>query len=182
MLDPRHAREERTDAQLFTSVIERGARAALYETLPRLLDGAKELQILVDNGNQPALHLVFDGARGSIPLDLVSDGTASLLRMAMTLQTAADGLLLIEEPEIHLHPRTVRNVASMLARAAKAGPQIVLTTHSLELIDALTDACSDDLSLLTVVQTRLEEGKLRTASIPGESVASLRSQIDEDLR
>jgi predicted ATPase len=45
------------------------------------------------------------------------------------------GPLLLEEPEISLHPHTVRLIPQMLARLARrTGRQTILTTHSLDLL------------------------------------------------
>lgn len=50
----------------------------------------------------------------------------------------ADGLLLvIEEPEAHLHPLAQRWLATKIRELAKAGIQIVITTHSPALVDML---------------------------------------------
>ena len=64
----------------------------------------------------------------------LSDGA---LRLIALLWAALDGAgpLLLEEPEISLHPEVVRAIPTMLARlTARAGRQVILTTHSLDLL------------------------------------------------
>ena len=43
----------------------------------------------------------------------------------------------MEEPEVHMHPGAIRQCARAILAAVRRGIQIVLSTHSLELIDAL---------------------------------------------
>jgi len=62
--------------------------------------------------------------------------------------------------------------------------QVVLSTHSLELIDTLVSGTStdDELDLLSVYQLALKSGKLLSNGIPGREVSFLRATIEEDLR
>ncbi len=64
----------------------------------------------------------------------LSDGA---LRLIALLWNALDagGPLLVEEPEISLHSHAVRAIPAMLARACqRTGRQMILTTHSLDLL------------------------------------------------
>lgn len=47
------------------------------------------------------------------------------------------GLLLVENPEAHLHPKGQTNLGMMFVRAMQAGLQIVVETHSDHLIDGI---------------------------------------------
>jgi predicted ATPase len=57
-----------------------------------------------------------------------------LLALALWKDTE---ILLVEEPEIHLHPSLVRNFALELARIARSGKQIVVSTHSEVFVSSL---------------------------------------------
>lgn len=48
------------------------------------------------------------------------------------------GVLIIEEPEAHLHPRNQRILAKYLVRLIRAGVKLVVTTHSDYLLDQLS--------------------------------------------
>jgi predicted ATPase len=50
--------------------------------------------------------------------------------LVATLAARADSLLLIENPEAHLHPYGQAKLAQLLTQAAQAGVQILLETHS----------------------------------------------------
>ena len=59
-------------------------------------------------------------------------GTNALAHLLFELvRTALGATVLIEEPEIHLHPRAQADLASVLVEEAKSGgKQIIMTTHS----------------------------------------------------
>ena len=56
---------------------------------------------------------------------------------ARGLGTAGRDRFLVEEPEAHQHPAVIAQAAKVLLGAARRGVQIMASTHSLELIDAL---------------------------------------------
>jgi len=63
-----------------------------------------------------------------------SDGTLRLLGLLWAMMEA-EGPLLLEEPELSLHPQIVRVLPQMLARVQrKTGRQIFLSTHSPDLL------------------------------------------------
>ncbi|HUN08313.1 MAG TPA: AAA family ATPase [Aggregatilineales bacterium] len=68
----------------------------------------------------------------------LSDGTLRLIGLLWTLQTGS-GPLLLEEPELSLHPAVVRSIPQMMYRVQrerKSGPrQTFVTTHSSELLN-----------------------------------------------
>ena len=72
------------------------------------------------------------------PINIVGEGfgTNALIFLAHQLVNAEDGsCILIEEPEIHLHPKAQADVASALAEEAKAhDKQLIITTHSEHLL------------------------------------------------
>lgn len=61
-----------------------------------------------------------------------------------------------------------------------------MTTHSLELIDALASAAADSkanvLSELKVERVELNAGVLTTTTFHGEDVARLRNELEMELR
>lgn len=79
-----------------------------------------------------------DGAR--IPARGVSDGTLRFLGELVALQTASEGaMVLIEEIENGLHPtRTHLLVEAMESAARTRGIQVIATTHSPQVIQALS--------------------------------------------
>ena len=74
-------------------------------------------------------------------VNIVSEGFGSnaLIQLLHQLFLADEGAtVLIEEPEIHLHPKAQAELAEVLEQIAKAGDkQIIMTTHSEHLVERL---------------------------------------------
>ena len=61
----------------------------------------------------------------------VGFGLTQLFPIIVAVLAAVDGdIILIENPEVHLHPRAQQNIGMMLARVAATGVQIIVETHS----------------------------------------------------
>lgn len=63
-----------------------------------------------------------------------SDGTLRLLGLLWSLQERG-GPLLLEEPELSLNEAIVRRIPALFARVQANGRQIIVTTHSTELLE-----------------------------------------------
>ena len=77
------------------------------------------------------------------PLDLhlASQGARQVLALVVQLFYGRPGdIVMIEEPEIGLHPAAQVHMAEMLADAVSEGRQILVSTHSHYLLLALGDA------------------------------------------
>ena len=71
----------------------------------------------------------------------VGYGLSYALPIIVALLTAdSNSLLLIENPEIHLHPQGQSALAQLIARAAQMGAQIIIETHSDHIINGVLKA------------------------------------------
>jgi len=113
-------------------------------------------------------------------------GVNRLLEIAIAVTYAAGGVLLIDDIEsgIYLaqHSDVAHKAFAWIAQWAKQhSVQIFATTHSLEIVDALIDATSEDLDL---VLHRLEplESKVRVVRHGRDRLKRLRENLGQDVR
>lgn len=111
----------------------RRIREALRIAVPQL----KELTLDRDVRGVPHLRGLYEHWRpnaGWQTEEQFSDGT---LRLTGLLWVFLDGVapLLLEEPELSLHPAVVRHIPRMIARLGrKSGRQVLVSTHSPDLL------------------------------------------------
>ncbi len=167
---------------LLTAATRSGGRRAIEKLLSGVVDGLLAVQMLVDSAGEPEVHFEFEW--GSVPIAVAGDGLHALARLAFRIAAPADALLLIEEPEVHMHPRALRASARAMVESMRSGNQLVISTHSLDLVDHLLDAADETGSLgdVAVVRTLIVDGALRTSRFPGDEARFAREQIAEDLR
>jgi predicted ATPase len=180
LLEPRAFNSEPPLYKLYTLAVEQGrreqAKAIVAEIVPRM----KDLEILAE-GDRPIVHVVF--ADHSVPVAVAGDGVYSLTRLILELAARPDGSVLLEEPEVHQHPGAIRQTMRAVLAAVRRDIQVILTTHSLELIDVLLAESSDeDLEKLSLYRLNLEDGRLTTRRMPGSEVAFSRCEVEKDLR
>lgn len=166
---------------VFSEATRRGRRAEAFALLADLIPGFESLDILTEDDGTPALYTTLRGA--AVPVGLAGDGVQSFIQLALELSALEGGLALIEEPEVYQHPRAIHQSAKVLLAAMRRKVQIVLSTHSLELIDALLDAASDaDLEHIALFNLRLDGGQLRSCRYAGPDIAFNRDVVANDLR
>ncbi len=108
--------------------------AQLHAIQP-LFDGT--LVVARDERGQPHLEARFDHWRpkaGKQREDQFSDGTLRLIGLLWALMEGS-GPLLLEEPELSLQNDLVSQLAAMFARVGKRERQVLVTTHSPDLLD-----------------------------------------------
>lgn len=111
----------------------RRIREALRVAVPQL----KDLQLDRDAKGKPHLRGKYEHwrARGAWQTEeQFSDGTLRLVGLLWALQEGS-GPLLLEEPELSLHPEVVRHTPTIFASVQRrTGKQILVSTHSPEIL------------------------------------------------
>ena len=165
---------------LYSQARRSGRREDVKGLVVDLLPNVKDIEILTE-GEKPLLY--FDYADRAVPAALAGDGIHALVRVALELASRPEGVVLLEEPEVHQHPGAIRQSVRAILAAVRRDVQVILTTHSLELIDALVaESSPDDLQRLSLYQLELDNGKLISVRKPGSEVAFARQEIEKDLR
>lgn len=71
----------------------------------------------------------------------------------------------------------------MILAAVRRGLQVILSTHSLELIDnLLSEFQEEELDNLSVFGLKLNDGCMKSYRLNGKQVQTARTLIQEDLR
>lgn len=134
----------------------------LLASLEKLFDGIEDFHLQVDGGNVQ-LFLEERGGR-QIPASRLSDGTLRYLSLlAILLHPEPPPLVAIEEPELGLHPDVLPHIAELLVQASQR-TQLLVTTHSRQLVDALGDQPS------AVVVCARENGASRFERLDGTAL------------
>jgi predicted ATPase len=112
--------------------------------------GARMAQFFPGSGFQvtpvPQANAVTLGLRTSIDTDFhrpvhVGFGLTQVLPIIVAALAAKEGeLLLIENPEVHLHPRGQVEMGVFLAQVSAAGVQVILETHSDHILNGIRKA------------------------------------------
>ena len=146
------------------------------------LSGASEIRLLEPEPGQALLYMFYPDY--AVPMAVAGEGILRLVHQALNLAMKPGGLALFEEPEAHLHPGAVELSTRVIWTAVRNGVQVVLSTHSLELIDSLVAEATGDeeLKLLSVYRLNLRAGQLISTRIAGPDVAFLRDTIRQDFR
>lgn len=165
----------------YTRIDETGQLGKVVKSLGRSMPGLTDLRIL-KVGTDFVLHTFFENGP-PVPAYLAGDGFKRFLELAAAAVGTPKGVVLLEEPESFQHPRYLQELATLLHLAAREGTQIILSTHSIELIDLLLHAPeAEGQTYPAVHRMRIFDGKLRATTIDRERAVIARDELLEDLR
>ena len=80
----------------------------------------------------PFPEFIYDSKSGRFPLSRTSSMVSELAPVILFLKylVGPGDLLVLEEPESHLHPASQRQMARAIVRLVNAGVKVIITTHS----------------------------------------------------
>lgn len=115
---------------------EPDVKKRLLEALRHLYAGIDDFDVQIEGGT---VQVFLQEGRFTVPATRLSDGTLRYLcLLAILCHPKPPPLVCIEEPELGLHPDVLPTLADLLEEAAER-TQLIVTTHSDVLVDALTD-------------------------------------------
>ena len=166
---------------LYTEASKAGRRENVNSLLRDIIPGLSHIEILTEE-DSPIIHLVYKDR--SIPAAIAGNGIYTLLRLALELAATPDKVVLLEEPEVYKHPGALQQTARAIWAAIRRGIQVIISTHSLDLIDSLMFEVQneEELNRMSVYRLLLVEGCLRSSRTAGEEINFVRATIGEDLR
>jgi predicted ATPase len=113
--------------------------------LRRFCDRFNDVEIRLDEAGIAQTYIEESGLLETLVSWRLSDGTLKFLcLLAVLLDPDPAPLICIEEPEVGLHPEAIQIVADALVEASER-TQLIVTTHSEALIDALSERPEDVL-------------------------------------
>lgn len=112
------------------------AKKKLLTELRRLYHGIEDYYVQVEAGS---VQVFLTEGTIPVPATRLSDGTLRYLcLLAILCQPSPPPLVCIDEPELGLHPDILPSLADLL-RETSERCQLIVTTHSDVLVDALTE-------------------------------------------
>lgn len=108
----------------------------LIELLSEVAPGFTDVEIIPEGGQ---LRLYLTEGDRNVPAHRLSDGTLRYLALlTILLDPGPAKLVIVEEPELGLHPDVFPALRDLLVEASSRF-QLVVTTHSTQLVDAMTE-------------------------------------------
>lgn len=185
MIDPAPGSNQADLARVFSGVKEGGRRLEAERLLREVVPDFEQLDLLIDDNDRPVVGISYGGAEPrTVPVALAGDGVLVLTRVALELSGCPAGVALIEEPEVHQHPRSLRRVAEAIVTTAARDVQVILTTHSEEFVRMLLEAAQGRamLNRTAVFNVKLDSGTLRSSTLAGDDALLAIDAFGDDLR
>ena len=122
---------------------------------------------------------------GNLEESFFSDGIRKIIKIADAMSHFHNGILLIDDLESHLSPKTLYETVSFLYALAKEKQiQLFFTTHSQELIDEWLDMMNfyNELSHLKIIRMKLDGFLSSFYEFSGKEAYELRLEKELDFR
>jgi predicted ATPase len=121
-----------------TSKTERNTLKVALDTWVSYLGVANEVKIQMAGQSGVSWQVVHQEGHKALPLTAVGVGVSQVLPiLVMGLLAPDNTLLLVEQPELHLHPRVQARLGDFFMGLTQCGKQCLIETHSENLISQL---------------------------------------------
>lgn len=138
-----------------------------------------DLIILSPKEKYPSLYINHKKL-GITPLYVFGDGIKKTMAIALAIQSAKNGILMIDEIETSLHVSALQSIFSWLVKSCLSkNIQLFITTHSIEAVDAMIES---DVDINKIVAFQLNNGNKRIKRFSGELLKRLRFESGLDIR
>lgn len=109
----------------------------LHEIFP-----AVDLNVRFKPSTDEVIDVSVKLGAGHIPLEIAGTGLLQAIQILAYIHRFAPRVIVLDEPDSHLHPNNQRLLCSLLRRVAEdRGTQVLLTTHSRHVVDAIERSC-----------------------------------------
>ncbi len=122
----------------FNEKVEQSTLKVALDNWARYLGVANEVQIQVAGQSGVSWQVVHMKGHKALPLTAVGVGVSQVLPiLVMGLLAPSNTLLLVEQPELHLHPNVQARLGDFFMGLAKCDKQCLIETHSENLVSQL---------------------------------------------
>ncbi|MBF0465430.1 MAG: AAA family ATPase [Nitrospirae bacterium] len=129
---------------LISDLIGLPVEPGVFYTLVRdfekdIIKGEMRLETTINGSQRPEISYIYN--EHDIPLQLASSTVSELAPLFLYLKhlVRQDDILIIEEPEAHLHPENQRKIARFFVKLIRKGLKLVITTHSEYLLEQINN-------------------------------------------
>jgi AAA15 family ATPase/GTPase len=127
--------------------------------------------------------LVFlKGLKKPVPIDSMGDGFRAKVTLMAATMMVKGGVILMEEPEIRLHPGFMGPIVDQIIKTAvNKEAQYVISTHSFDFLKLLLDSNAKLLKVIRMYRIP-DVAKIDYEVIEGEEALERAKDLQEDLR
>ena len=87
------------------------------------------------------IDVTFINDGQSVPIELAGTGALQAMQILSYIHRFSPSLIVLDEPDSHLHPNNQRLLCTLLKTISEErNTQVILTTHSRHVVDALSGA------------------------------------------
>lgn len=138
---------------------------------------------ILPNQNNATVIYIEHNKYGLMPLSSFGDGVKKVITLASSLVSSKGGILLIDEIETAIHKNMIGEVFNWFTKACfKYSVQLICTTHSLEVIDAMINSVNDNLTELVCFRIESQEDSIYTTRFSGNKLKDIRTLLGQDVR
>jgi AAA domain, putative AbiEii toxin, Type IV TA system len=133
----------------------------------------------VDLGAGVEIQIQPPGLDRRLDLGKVGVGVGQVLPVLVRCLMADPGcVVLLEQPELHLHPALEQQLGDFLLNCSRAGRQLIVETHSEHIISRLRRRVAEDLTgevheLFRLVYTEMKDGRTRVRDVSTTELGGL---------
>jgi predicted ATPase len=163
--------------ELQRKLVESGEMLHLIKFIKKRIDYFEDIREV--DGH---FYVSIKGLERPIPLESMGDGFRAQIAILAGISLAQGGLVLIEEPEIRLHPGFMSLIAKQIIETAKnCNTQYVISTHSSEFLDFLLKEAFDIVKVVRLYRSE-ETNEVDYEILDGKNALEETVELNADLR
>jgi len=162
-------RPGRETAIRFSNLSKDGKEGVVIQAIQQKYPFIESLSVEAE-GDQLVLHAKVQGVARKMPIGLVSGGVGKLANILIGIMSNPRGVVLVDEIENGLYYSKFTDiVATLYDFAREHETQLFLSTHSMELLEAVLPFVENHEEDFTLVRTERENGKCAARLFKGQN-------------